>query len=56
MGRVGLEDGHQETEGVPLEGRCSNALLRRMPPLTDYMYDREDVVLIDLSLSFYRYH
>ena len=31
----GLEDGHQETEGVPLEGRCSNALPRHMLPLTD---------------------
>ena len=31
----GLEDGHQDTEGVPLEGRCGNALLRRMLPLTD---------------------
>ena len=31
----GLEDGHQETEGVPLKGRCGNALLRRMLPLTD---------------------
>ena len=31
----GLEDGHQETEGVPLEGRCGNALLRRMLSLTD---------------------
>ena len=31
----GLEDGHQETEGVPLEGRCGNALPRRMLPLTD---------------------
>ena len=30
-----LEDGHQETEGVPLEGRCGNALPRRMLPLTD---------------------
>ena len=30
----GLEDGHQETEGVPLEGRCGNALPRRMLPLT----------------------
>ena len=29
------EDGHQETEGVPLEGRCSNALPWRMLPLTD---------------------
>ena len=25
----------QETEGVPLEGRCSNTLPRRMLPLTD---------------------
>ena len=31
----GLEDGHQETEGVPLEGRCGNALPRPMLPLTD---------------------
>ena len=31
----GLEDGHQETEGVPLEGRCGNTLPRRMRPLTD---------------------
>ena len=31
----GLEDGHQETEGVPLQGRCGNALLRLMLPLTD---------------------
>ena len=31
----GMEDGHQETEGVPLEGRCGNALPRRMLPLTD---------------------
>ena len=32
----GLKDGHQETEGVPLEGRCGNALPRRMQlPLTD---------------------
>ena len=31
----GLEDGHQETEGVPLEGRCGNALLWHMLPLTD---------------------
>ena len=30
-----LEDGHQETEGVPLEGRCGNALPRHMLPLTD---------------------
>ena len=30
-----LEDGHQETEGVPLEGRCGNALRWRMLPLTD---------------------
>ena len=30
----GLEDGHQETEGVALEGRCGNALLRRMLTLT----------------------
>ena len=26
----GVEDGHQETEGVPLEGRCSNTLPRCM--------------------------
>ena len=32
----GLEDGHQETEGVPLEGRCGNTLPRRMLPLIDY--------------------
>ena len=32
----GLEDGHQETKGVPLEGRCGNALPWRMLPLTDY--------------------
>ena len=31
----GLEDGHQETEGVSLEGRCGNVLPRRMLPLTD---------------------
>ena len=31
----GLEDGHQETEGVPLEGRCGNVLPQRMLPLTD---------------------
>ena len=31
----GLEDGHQETEGVPLEGGCGNALPRHMLPLTD---------------------
>ena len=31
----GLEDGHPETKGVPLEGRCGNALPRRMLPLTD---------------------
>ena len=30
----GLEDGHQETKGVPLEGRCGNGLPRRMLPLT----------------------
>ena len=30
-----LEDGHQETEEVLLEGRCDNALPRRMLPLTD---------------------
>ena len=32
----GLEDGHQETEGVPLEDRCGNALPWRMLPLTDF--------------------
>ena len=31
----GLEDGHQEPKGVPLEGRSRNMLLRRMLPLTD---------------------
>ena len=31
----GLEDGHQEIEGVPLEGRCGNALLQRIVPQTD---------------------
>jgi hypothetical protein len=31
----GMEDGRQETEGVPLGGGCGNALLRRMLPLTD---------------------
>ena len=30
-----LENGHQETEGVPLEGRCGNMLSWRMLPLTD---------------------
>jgi hypothetical protein len=30
-----LKDGHQETVGVPLAGRCGKALLRRMLPLTD---------------------
>ena len=33
----GLEDGHQETEGVPLEGRCGNALPQRMLLLTDWL-------------------
>ena len=30
-----LEDGDQKTEGVPLEGRCGNALPQRILPLTD---------------------
>jgi len=32
---VSLEDGHQETKGVLLEGRCGNVLPWRMLPLTD---------------------
>ena len=35
----GLENGHQETEGVQLEGRCGNALPRRMLPLTHQLTD-----------------
>jgi len=31
----GLEDGHQGTEGVPLEGRCGDTLLWHMLPLTN---------------------
>ena len=31
----GLEDGHQETEGILLKGKCGNALPRWMLPLTD---------------------
>ena len=31
----GLEDGHQETEGVPLEVRCGNALARCMLRMID---------------------
>ena len=36
---LGVRDGScggLETEGIPLEGRCGNALPRRMLPLTDY--------------------
>ena len=37
----GLEDGHQETKGVPLQGRCGNALPHRILPLTDYTWLRQ---------------
>ena len=45
----GLEDGHQETEGIPLEGRCGNALPWRMLPLTDCIYTPCAPLLIQVA-------